>query len=325
MLTRSRRSKECRPHPPLEPTRSEGAVPGARSSGWGRPRSHSNKEPARRAAGRSAAARTGDALEARIRSGDDSARDDLVLANLGLAVQIARGFRSAGMSAEDLIQEANLGLVRAAAGYDPGAHDCRFSTYAAYWIKKYIHRALAANSSLVRIPNYLYVLKNKVRRMESDARNLDAPGGGAGRATPAAADLIAALGLDARWASHLARASIRSVSSGEDLNGDRVGLDELVAGGDSPDHEVEFAEEIAALHAALDCLTPFEAWLIRCRYGMADEHDLRRASRTSPRDEAGAAGRKSYTWISRACGLNVRRVRRVEGLAIRKLQVFLEL
>ena len=283
-----------------------------------------------------------DALAARIRAGDESAREALILANLGLAVDLARRFRAVGMTVDDLIQEANLGLVRASVDFDPKAHGCRFSSYATHWIRKYIHRALAANCSLVRVPDYLYSLRKRLQRIESDARNLDESGAGDGRERPDTGTVLASLGIKPRWAEYLARAAIRPIASGGDIDGDRIPLEEFGAA-DPADLESERAEEIASVHAAIDRLTPFEAWVIRCRFGMADEHDLFRGARPSlppggarddervrggnrvssaPEDEPD--GCMSYVWIGRACGLNDRRVRRVEYLAIQKLRAYLE-
>src|SRR6476646_7525507 len=77
------------------------------------------------------------ALAHRIADGDPEARDHMVKANLRLVVNIARGYLNKGLCLEDLIEEGNLGLMRAVEGYD-GMMDTRFSTYASYWIKQSI-------------------------------------------------------------------------------------------------------------------------------------------------------------------------------------------
>ena len=76
-----------------------------------------------------------------IAQGDMEARDLMVRANLRLVVNIARGYTSKGLSLQDLIEEGNLGLLRAVEGFDPSV-GTRFSTYASYWIKQSIKRAL---------------------------------------------------------------------------------------------------------------------------------------------------------------------------------------
>src|SRR5262245_55763174 len=80
-------------------------------------------------------------LAAAIGNGDVRARDRMVRANLRLVVNIARGYTGKGLSLQDLIEEGNLGLLRAVEGFDPGV-GTRFSTYASYWIKQSIKRAL---------------------------------------------------------------------------------------------------------------------------------------------------------------------------------------
>ena len=80
-------------------------------------------------------------LAARIAEGDPYAREHMVRANLRLVVNIARGYLNKGLALEDLIEEGNLGLLRAVEGYDEGLQT-RFSTYASYWIKQSIRRSV---------------------------------------------------------------------------------------------------------------------------------------------------------------------------------------
>jgi RNA polymerase primary sigma factor len=91
------------------------------------------------------------ALAARIQQGDEAARDELVQCNLKLVVSIARRYVGRGLEFSDLIQEGNLGLMRAAQGFD-AAFGNKFSTYATWWIKQSIGRALSNKASLIRMP-----------------------------------------------------------------------------------------------------------------------------------------------------------------------------
>ncbi|MFO0260043.1 MAG: sigma-70 family RNA polymerase sigma factor, partial [Planctomycetota bacterium] len=93
-------------------------------------------------------------LATRIAQGDVEARDRMVRANLRLVVNIARGYTGKGLGLQDLIEEGNLGLLRAVEGYDP-AVGTRFSTYASYWIKQSIKRALINCAKTIRIPAYM--------------------------------------------------------------------------------------------------------------------------------------------------------------------------
>ena len=105
------------------------------------------------------------ALAALIARGDQSARNCLVEANLGLVGKIAQEFRRRGLPMEDLIGEGNLGLIRAAEGFDP-RFGTRFSTYAAYWIKESIRRALMNTAATIRVPAHVYRLLARWRRSE---------------------------------------------------------------------------------------------------------------------------------------------------------------
>ena len=111
-------------------------------------------------------------LAVAIGEGDPSARDRMVRANLRLVVNIARGYTGKGLTLQDLIEEGNLGLLRAVEGFDP-AMGTRFSTYASYWIKQSIKRALINSAKTIRIPAYMVELLSKWRRASS--RLTDAP------------------------------------------------------------------------------------------------------------------------------------------------------
>ena len=122
-----------------------------------------------------------------IAKGDASARDHMVRANLRLVVNIARGYANRGLPLPDLIEEGNLGLPRAVEGFDPKI-GTRFSTYASYWIKQSIKRALINSGKTIRIPAYMVELLSKWRR--ATARLLDSLG-----RTPTPEEVARMLGL----------------------------------------------------------------------------------------------------------------------------------
>ena len=105
-------------------------------------------------------------LAVRIQQGDAHARDHMVRANLRLVVNIARGYANRGLPLPDLIEEGNLGLIRAVEGFDPTV-GTRFSTYASYWIKQSIKRSLINNGKTIRIPAYMVEILSKWRRASS--------------------------------------------------------------------------------------------------------------------------------------------------------------
>jgi RNA polymerase primary sigma factor len=102
-------------------------------------------------------------LAYRVADGDPEAREHMVKANLRLVVNIARGYLGKGLGLEDLIEEGNLGLLRAVEGFD-GSMETRFSTYASYWIKQSIRRAVMNNGKPIRLPAYMVNLLAKWRR-----------------------------------------------------------------------------------------------------------------------------------------------------------------
>jgi RNA polymerase primary sigma factor len=107
------------------------------------------------------------ALAERVALGDPHARDHMVKANLRLVVNLARGYLGKGLSLEDLIAEGNLGLLRAVEGYD-GTRGVQFSTYASYWIKQSIRRAVINQGKPIRLPAHMVSLLSKWWRVSSE-------------------------------------------------------------------------------------------------------------------------------------------------------------
>src|SRR5271154_6243243 len=122
-------------------------------------------------------------LAYRIGAGDGSARDRMVRANLRLVVNIARNYTGKGLALQDLIEEGNLGLLRAVQGFDP-TMNTRFSTYASYWIKQSIKRALVNTAKTIRIPAYMVELLAKWRRATNTSARAAPAGGPPGGAPP---------------------------------------------------------------------------------------------------------------------------------------------
>jgi RNA polymerase primary sigma factor len=103
-------------------------------------------------------------LAKRIKKGDRAAREQMTAANLRLVVKIAKEYNGYGLPLEDLISEGNIGLVRAVEKFDP-KHGTKFSTYASWWIKQAVRRAIANQSKTIRVPVHVADKIQKLRRM----------------------------------------------------------------------------------------------------------------------------------------------------------------
>ncbi len=108
-------------------------------------------------------------LARRVRDGDKKAFDHLVASNLSFVVKVASEYRNLGLPLEDLLNEGNLGLLEAARRYDPG-RGTKFITYAIWWIRKSILKALAEQVNLVRVPTYQMKKVKEVREAERSLR-----------------------------------------------------------------------------------------------------------------------------------------------------------
>jgi RNA polymerase primary sigma factor len=180
-------------------------------------------------------------LSRRASRGMREAQDELVLGNLGFVVKIAREYLNMGISFEDLVNEGNLGLLRAASRFDH-RKGARFITYAVWWIRKSILKALASQGSLVYVSGYS-------RRKIARERSIWEDQGG----TPPAASFP------------------RPISLEEAVGGDRRRLVDLLAdaGAEDPERSVAREEEIARVTRSLACLSAKERSVIAWRFGLA--------------------------------------------------------
>lgn len=108
-------------------------------------------------------------LAHRIAQGDRTARQELAEANLRLVVKIARKFHHPDLTLADLVQEGNLGLLEAVEKFDP-SKGCRFSTYACWWIRQAVTRAIANKGRTIRLPVHVNELLSKYRRINNESR-----------------------------------------------------------------------------------------------------------------------------------------------------------
>jgi RNA polymerase primary sigma factor len=206
------------------------------------------------------------ALSRRIERGDRSARDLLVESNLRLVVSVAKGYRGLGVPLIDLIQEGTLGLTRAAERFD-WRRGCRFSTYATFWIKQAVHRAVANEGRTIRLP--VHVAERRGAILAAQRRLALELGREATRR-----ELAEATGLPIDAVSGVLDAAEVTVSLDQPLDAvDGTSIGDLVADDTGRDAADETASSVrsAQLRRALGLLTPRQRRIVELRFGLDGE------------------------------------------------------
>lgn len=236
-------------------------------------------------------------LGRKIAAGDQRALHALVEHNLRLVVSVAKRYCGCGLSFMDLIQEGNIGLMRAAEKYD-AERGFRFSTLATWWIRQAISRALTDNSRTIRIPANVTELIGKIKKISLPMTQE------LGR-TPTEEELSVALEVD-KEKIHIAMEMMHSISSldvpvGED---DETTVGDMVADNDSENPYNEIFKEVnkEIIRNVFETLTEREANILKMRFGLETD-------KPNTLEEIG----ESY-------GISKERVRQIETKALRKLR-----
>ncbi|MEW6745399.1 MAG: RNA polymerase sigma factor RpoD/SigA [Planctomycetota bacterium] len=231
-----------------------------------------------------------------VRLGDALSREQMIRANLRLVVSIAKAYMNKGLPLMDLIEEGNVGLLKAVERFDPD-EECRFSTYATWWIKQAIRRALINTVKPVRIPSYMVELISKCKAATQDLQHR------LGR-TPTPEEVRRELRITRENYEQIYRAmrtaslATQSISLEEDQSLSDIIEDENMK---PPEEQLFDAAEIAHISKLLDTINERDAQILRMRYGI------------------GYDGPMTLKEIGEKLNLTRERVRQLQNDALRRL------
>ncbi|SPE52140.1 RNA polymerase sigma factor [Verrucomicrobia bacterium] len=237
-------------------------------------------------------------LGKRVRKGDKHAREHMIKANLRLVVKIARDYEGLGLPLLDLINEGNIGLIKGVERFDPDK-GAKLSTYAAWWIKQAIKRALANQSKTIRLPVHVVDKVAHIRRAEMKLREAF------GR-DPSDEEVAVYVDLDARRVREYRQAARAPVSLeaplGTDDESDRVSDVVADATAAAPFDQLVRESDKALLLEVLATLSPRERAILSLRFGLGDDNP------------------RTLETIGRRFGVTRERIRQIQNEAIAKMR-----
>ncbi|MEM1156717.1 MAG: RNA polymerase sigma factor RpoD/SigA [Verrucomicrobiota bacterium] len=242
-------------------------------------------------------------LARKVQKGNKKARQQMIAANLRLVVKIAKEYNGYGLSLGDLISEGNLGLIRAVEKFDP-ERGTKFSTYASWWIKQAVRRALANQSKTIRLPVHVIDKLTRINRLNSQLTEE------LGR-EPDEQELAAELNISTKKLNLLRRASQHTLSLDQPVGNDEntsSSLTDLVQdlGAADPSIELETQNMHELVKDSLDILNERELKILGLRFGLDGNKPLTLAE------------------IGEKFGVTRERIRQLQNGALQKLRKAME-
>ena len=236
-------------------------------------------------------------LAQRIKAGDQRALEKLTKANLRFVVSVAKQYQNQGLTLPDLINEGNLGLIKAAQRFDE-TRGFKFISYAVWWIRQSILQALAEQSRIVRLPLNKIGSINKINKMYALLEQSN-------ERAPSAEEIAKELDMTVNDVKESMKNSGRHLSMDAPLvEGEDSNLYDVLRSGESPNPDRELIHESlqTEIERALETLTPREADVVRLYFGLGDQHPM------------------TLEEIGETFDLTRERVRQIKEKAIRRLR-----